>query len=128
MEIDTASIVQAIAALVFVMALIGLASLGLRKHSGKIKDKDEARLAVLEVLPLDPRTRLMLVRRDKLQHLIAVGQDRVTVIENGFDAADHCNDEDDFDGPSLSIEKPANKKQAQELRDISEKLGRALDA
>ena len=128
MEMDTASIVQAIAALVFVLSLIGLASIALRKHGGKIKDADEARLAVLEVLPLDPRTRLMLVRRDKVQHLIAVGQENVSVIESRFESPDHCSDDDAFDGPSLSIEKPANKKQAQELRDISEKLGRAFDA
>lgn len=44
------------------------------------------RLSVAESLPLDASRRLMLVRRDGTEHLIVVGQDRVTVVETGIPA------------------------------------------
>jgi len=43
------------------------------------------RLALVEVLPLDGKSRLAIVRRDEVEHLIVLGP-TTTVIESGFRA------------------------------------------
>lgn len=44
----------------------------------------ERRLAVLEVLPLDGKRRLVLLRRDTTEHLVLLGHDKDVVIEAGI--------------------------------------------
>jgi flagellar protein FliO/FliZ len=44
------------------------------------------RLAIVEVLPIDAKRRLILVRRDQTEHLIVLGSDSATVIETGIGA------------------------------------------
>jgi flagellar protein FliO/FliZ len=44
------------------------------------------RLAIVEVLPIDAKRRLILVRRDQTEHLIVLGSDGATVIETGIGA------------------------------------------
>jgi flagellar protein FliO/FliZ len=59
-----------------VVALIGLAAwLGRRFGSGGVLrgGRRQRRLSVLEVLPLDNRRRLVLVRRDDVEHLLLIG-------------------------------------------------------
>jgi flagellar protein FliO/FliZ len=41
------------------------------------------RLAILEVLPLDGRRRLVLLKRDEVEHLLLLGQQGDLVIERG---------------------------------------------
>jgi flagellar protein FliO/FliZ len=41
------------------------------------------RLAILEVLPLDGRHRLVLLKRDEVEHLVLLGQQGDLVIERG---------------------------------------------
>lgn len=69
------------AALVFVLALIGvLAWIARRLGPGAGgRGGRRRRLAVVEALPLDPKRRLVLVRRDQTEHLILLspGGDRV---------------------------------------------------
>jgi flagellar biogenesis protein FliO len=77
--------------LLFVLALIlGLALL-LKKFfmpgtsRGPIFRKAaQRRLEVIESLPLDPKTRLMLIRRDEINHLILVGSTGDQVIETNI--------------------------------------------
>lgn len=124
---DVTVIGRVLAGLIFVAALVGLAGLALKRYGvpgGKIKRESEARLSVVEALPLDQRTRLLIIQRDDVQHLVALGQDGIRVIETGFDAPEN---EMTFEGPSLSSEKPA-KKHTLKMQDITEEVSRAADA
>lgn len=45
------------------------------------------RLAIVEVMPIDGKRRLVLLRRDRVEHLILLGSDNAIVIESGIGAA-----------------------------------------
>jgi flagellar protein FliO/FliZ len=45
------------------------------------------RLAVVEMVPIDAKRRLILLRRDQVEHLIVLGTDGATLIESGIGAA-----------------------------------------
>lgn len=74
---------------VFVLGLIGLLAL-LAKRYGvgaiRVKNPAEARLEIVEVLPIDARHRLVIIRRDEVEHLLVKGPERIQVIETGFPA------------------------------------------
>ena len=77
-------------ALVAVLALIALFAWIARRAGlgGRYVGKGaERRLSVLEVLPLDGKRRLVLLRRDTTEHLVLLGHDRDLVIEAGIDHA-----------------------------------------
>lgn len=79
-------------ALVFVLALIGLLAalarrLGMGGATPRRRGRDR-RLSVSEALALDGKRKLMLVRRDGVEHLIIVGPTSETVVEAGIAAAD----------------------------------------
>ncbi len=81
-----------IAALVFVLGLMGgltliLRKLGLSGHIGAASGK--ARLKVVESIPLDNRRRLALIQRDDAQHLVIFGPNGETVIETNINAPDN---------------------------------------
>jgi flagellar protein FliO/FliZ len=42
------------------------------------------RLAVIEMLPIDGKRRLVLLRRDGTEHLVLLGAESATVIESGI--------------------------------------------
>jgi flagellar protein FliO/FliZ len=42
------------------------------------------RLAIVEVAPIDNKRRLVLLRRDGIEHLVLLGTDSATVIESGI--------------------------------------------
>lgn len=75
---------QYLAALVFVLALFGMAALVARRlgygRSGPAQGR-RRRLAVVEVLPLDAKRRLVLVRRDDVEHLVILGPVNDVVLE-----------------------------------------------
>jgi flagellar protein FliO/FliZ len=74
------------AALLVVLGLIGLlAWLARRWHlAGPPAIGGPARLEVVEIAALDPRRRLVLVRRDEVEHLLLLGQDGGLVVEAGI--------------------------------------------
>jgi flagellar protein FliO/FliZ len=77
-------------ALVFVVALIGvLAWLARRFNLGNraFATGGRRRVSVVETMPLDAKSRLLLVRRDDVEHLVLVGPDRALLIEGGIRAA-----------------------------------------
>ncbi len=85
MEVST--YFQFILALFFVLGLILLIAYGARKfglmaritiNSAKSKDR---RLNIVEILPVDARRKLMLIRRDDVEHLIMLSAERDIVIE-----------------------------------------------
>lgn len=87
---DIAEYAKFIAALAFVIALIG--GLGwIVKRSGvlptalmKRKSGETPRLKVKEVLLLDAKRRLVLVQRDDVEHLLLLGTDGESVVERGI--------------------------------------------
>ena len=92
MEGDFYQFFRAIAALVFVLGLMGglaflLKKLGL-SGAAPVKSGDK-RLKVIETLPLDGRRKLAIVQRDDIQHLILLGGNDETVIESGFAPLDN---------------------------------------
>ena len=75
-------------ALVFVLGLIGIFAYAARRFGlmprPTLKPGGARRLHVVDVLNLDGRRRLVLVRRDNVEHLILLGGDRETVVESGI--------------------------------------------
>lgn len=76
-------------ALVFVLALIGLLAVIARKlgagfPAGAIKSARDRRIGVVEVAPLDSRRKLILIRRDDVEHLLVLSPTEETVIETNI--------------------------------------------
>jgi flagellar protein FliO/FliZ len=77
-------------ALAAVLALIGLLAfvarrLGFGPHGTPLRGR--RRLAIVEVLALDAKHRLVLVRRDATEHLLLLGATQSTVVERNIAAA-----------------------------------------
>jgi flagellar protein FliO/FliZ len=85
---DEALYFRAAAALVFVLALLGVfAYLARRFSGGVIPSKRQKRLGVVEVAQIDPKRRLILVKRDDVEHLVLIGGGNDLVIETGIGLA-----------------------------------------
>jgi flagellar protein FliO/FliZ len=74
-----------LAALLFVLGLIALVAWAVRRFRLGVGATPGAarRLAVLEILPLDARRKLVLIRRDDAEHLLLLGTDGNRLIESG---------------------------------------------
>ncbi len=76
-------------ALVFVLGLIGLFVFIARRFNltPRVTDtKTNRRLRIVEILPVDAKRRLILVRRDEVEHLILLGATNEAIIEGGITA------------------------------------------
>ena len=76
-------------ALIFVVALIGLLAVVSRRMGigfpvGTTKLGKDRRVQVVEVAPLDARRKLVLIRRDDVEHLIVVSPNSEIVVERGI--------------------------------------------
>jgi len=78
--------VRAFAALIFVLALLGVIAYFGRRFSGVrlVSPKRQRRVGVIEVTAIDPKRRLVLVRRDETEHLLLIGGGQDLVIESGI--------------------------------------------
>ncbi|HVZ90098.1 MAG TPA: flagellar biosynthetic protein FliO [Rhizomicrobium sp.] len=76
------------AALLLVLALVGFAGLALRRFGmpGIVKGQSSRRLEVIETLTIGPRQRLVLLRRDDVEHLVLAGPDGASVVESAIAA------------------------------------------
>ena len=86
------NLVKLLAALFFVLGLMGGLALVLKKLglSGVVEaTKGNKRLKIVESLPLDARRRAVLIQRDDVQHLVIIGQNAETVIETGIEPKDN---------------------------------------
>ena len=96
MEVD--NYLRFVLALVFVLALIGVLALIVRRYGpGRMvagRRGPNRRLWISEVLPLDGRRRLVLVRRDDVEHLIMLGHGTDLVVERGIAAGEEAIGED----------------------------------
>jgi flagellar protein FliO/FliZ len=74
------------AALLLVLGLIGAAGLAARKFGlpGLAKPAGQRRIHIVETLMLSPRQRLVIVKRDEVEHLILIGPSGASVIESGI--------------------------------------------
>ena len=73
-------------ALLFVLGLVGLAGLATRRFqlSAFIKRESTRRLAIVESVLIAPRQRLLLVRRDGVEHLVLSTADGAVIVESGI--------------------------------------------
>ncbi len=76
-------------ALVFVLGLIGVCAWAYRRFAtGAVLPRrlggTKARLEVMEVRAVDARRRLVLIRRDGVEHLLLLGPTGETVVERGI--------------------------------------------
>lgn len=73
-------------ALVFVLSLIGGIALVARRFGigHAVKGGRSRRLALVEVLALDPKRRVVLIRRDHVEHLLLIGPNGAQVVERGL--------------------------------------------
>ena len=76
-------------ALIFVIALIGLLAvlsrrLGFGFPVGTTKFGAGRRVQVVEISPLDSRRKLVLIRRDDVEHLLVISPTSEVVIEQGI--------------------------------------------
>ena len=81
------STMQFILALVFVLALIGVLAAVARRMGlgyGPAVKGGRRRLAVSEVVALDGKRKLVLVRRDSTEHLVILGPNSETLIESAI--------------------------------------------
>jgi flagellar protein FliO/FliZ len=77
-------------ALVFVVAMIGALAWIVRRFGWAnrfVAPAGKKRLSVLEVLPIDGKRRLVLLRRDAVEHLILLGVGGDLLIESGSGGA-----------------------------------------
>jgi flagellar protein FliO/FliZ len=85
---DLVDIGRYFAALLLVLALVGAAGLALRRFGmpGFIKPQSVRRLEIVETLMIGPRQKLLLVRRDNVEHLVLAGPEGACVVESGLPA------------------------------------------
>lgn len=90
---DYGQLINMFLALVIVLALMGLLSL-LLKHLNQGKGLNrgkQRRLKIIEILPLDPKHKAVLLQRDDQQHLVILSSNGDTVIETGIKLSDDDN-------------------------------------
>jgi hypothetical protein len=97
-----------------VAALIVLAALVIfllvwRALSGKISGRRGSRLGVSEFHEVDKTRRLVLIRRDGVEHLMMIGGAQDVVIETGIDVADGSVAYQRSDASSAGRSEPAFK-------------------
>lgn len=75
-------------ALLLVLAMVGGAGLLARRFGvpGVTKPTSIKRLQVVETLMVGPRQRLIILRRDDVEHLLLSGPEGATVVESGIPA------------------------------------------
>lgn len=86
----SATIIQFVFALGFVIILLLLFAYGAKKLGFIARvtiDQDgpsKKRLNIVEIMPVDAKRRLLLIRRDDKEHLIMLGTERDLLIEQGI--------------------------------------------
>lgn len=84
---DLVNIARFVLSFVVVIGLIGGFAWVLRRYgAGRITAGGKGRLAVVEIAPVDAKRRLVLIRRDAVEHLVLLSPTSETVIETGIAA------------------------------------------
>lgn len=80
-----------VAALALVLGMMGGLALILKKiglGNVGVLPPDKRRLSIVEILPLDPRRKALILRRDDQEHLVILGPNGETVVETGIERKD----------------------------------------
>jgi flagellar protein FliO/FliZ len=87
-RMDLIDFARYFSALILVLSLLGFAALAARKYGlpGITKGTAQKRLSVVETLMVGPRHKLFLFKRDGVEHLVLMGPQGASVIENGIAA------------------------------------------
>ena len=88
---DLAGYTQTILALIFVLALIGALTAVARRFGfgyRRASTGGARRLSIVEIMPVDAKRRLVLLRRDDHEHLVLLGAASELLIEGPIAAAD----------------------------------------
>src|ERR1700742_210463 len=86
---DLIDFARYVGALALVLGLVGFAALAAKRFniSGlNIGAKADRRLALVESLMVGPKHKLCLFKRDGVEHLVLIGPNGATLVENGIDA------------------------------------------
>lgn len=87
---DITDYLRFIAALLFVLALIGLATWLARRFGfgGRVTPlrRSDKRVQIVEIATIDSKHRAVLIRRDSTEHLVLLGANDTSVIETGISA------------------------------------------
>lgn len=86
------ALIKMVLALVFVLGLMGLLALVLKKLglSGRVQAAgSQPRLKIIESIPVDARRRVAIIQRDDVQHLVIFGPNGETVVETNIPPADN---------------------------------------
>jgi len=80
-----------LAALAFVVGLIEMLALGARRFGmtpriTRKRGQRGSRLSIVDMMPVDGKRRLVLLRRDNVEHLVMLRPNTETLIESGIDA------------------------------------------
>lgn len=92
---DLGNYLRFFAALLFVLALIGVATWLARKLGFGVRAgprRGERRLSVVEVATIDSKHRAVLLRRDDTEHLVVLGATSDVVVETGIEAPEQTNE------------------------------------
>src|ERR1700733_8870588 len=87
-DMELADVLRYFGALLLVLAMVVGAGLLARRFGvpGVTKAASVKRLAVVETLMVGPRQRLIILRRDDVEHLVLSGPDGASIIESGIPA------------------------------------------
>ena len=96
---DAGDYTRFILALLFVLGLIGLLAAGIRRFGlglpqTPIRRGKEKRLSLVEVMPIDAKRRLVLFKRDDVEHLVILGPNAEILVETVSEPRD--DDSQDF--------------------------------
>tara|TARA_Y100000766_G_scaffold220974_1_gene193086 strand:- start:840 stop:1220 length:381 start_codon:yes stop_codon:yes gene_type:complete len=113
MDLDFAHYIQFFFALAFVIGLIGLVTLVMRHYGlgGAIKFNARSRngrrrIAVVDAIGVDARRRLILIRRDDLEHLVLLGAHDDLLIEGGIIPPETEENSEDTENSSQTDSSP----------------------
>jgi flagellar protein FliO/FliZ len=112
MEFDT--YLRFILVLVFVLGLVLVLGWVLKRSGigGQAMVGKGRRLGVVETAFLGPKHRLVLVRRDTVEHLVLIGPTYASVVENGIGAAAASESFRTMVGREVAAPTPPNEPQA----------------
>jgi flagellar protein FliO/FliZ len=89
---DLGHYLQFALALLVVLGVIGLLSIAIRRFgvpglAMRPRSRGDRRIEIIDAAPVDARRRLVLVRRDRTEHLLLLGPTGDVVVETGIAAA-----------------------------------------
>ncbi len=93
MELEAINYLKFVLALIFVLGLIGgfaiLAKRAGLGNRGPIARGKSKRLSIIESMSLDPKRRVVLIRRDNLEYMVLLGAQNEQIIESRLEVKDH---------------------------------------